>query len=127
MISIKVNIPDLEEVIHEQGLDILREVTFKAERAMKLKMSDSVPRGIRYERGKGFHVASAPGQPPAIDTSNLLTSIIAEFDKAAMRGQIVMNDYGYYLDQGTVKVKARPWIMPSIDEVITAIKQRNES
>ena len=60
---------------------------------------------------------SAPGQPPRIDTGNLIRSITSEMkrehNKIAIRiGTNV--DYGRYLELGTEKMKPRPWIRQAL-------------
>lgn len=45
------------------------------ERDVKLKITLSRPSGRVYRRFGRLHIASAPGQPPAIDTGRLINSI----------------------------------------------------
>jgi len=61
------------------------------------------------------HQASAPGEPPATDTGRLAASIEAEV--SGMSGAVGTGlDYGKYLEFGTTKMKARPWLTPSVEE-----------
>lgn len=74
--------------------------------------------GRTYQRGVGnnlsrVHTASAPGEPPATDTGNLLSSIqvkpteIAGFKMtAAVESRA---PYAKFLEEGTGKMKPRPF------------------
>lgn len=68
--------------------------------------------GKVYKRGSVEHQASAPGESPASDTGNLASSI-----KAVIRPNIAIvgtdQDYGAYLEFGTVNISERPWLRPA--------------
>lgn len=121
LFEIEVNVPNLEHLVEDKARDILRDITFETEREMATRHASGNRTGKSYRvpgtRGT-FYIASAAGEPPAVRTSNLLTSIQAEFSDAEMEGTITLNDYGWYLDQGTDRIAARPWITPTLDEVI---------
>jgi len=97
----------------------------------------SVKKGGRYET----HVASAPGQPPAVDTGRLRSSITHNVtgrvgsslpdpggSKERVRGYVGTNvEYGYWLERGamihpfgnlgiTVPLLPRPWMLPTFEE-----------
>ena len=68
--------------------------------------------GAIYQRGKVTHQASAPGQAPATDTGKLVSSIRSIIG----RGEAYVGtdyDVGRYLENGTMKIKARPWLRPA--------------
>ncbi len=120
MISIQVEVPDLQKLLRDEERDIIRDITFDLSDRMKLAMADSEPSGKLYKRGKdSFHIASAPGQPPAVDSSNLLNSIMPNVSD--LQGEISLNFYGLYLEEGTVKMQERPFILPSLDEVLVSL------
>jgi hypothetical protein len=56
---------------------IVKSLAFTIEARMKAIMPGKRS-GRIYRYGRGEHQASAPGEPPAIDTGNLLNSIFAE-------------------------------------------------
>lgn len=75
--------------------------------------------GRAYPRGKGrVHIASAPGEPPAVDTGFLRNSlrpgrVTMERRPAGpfLVGEIrVGAEYGYYLEKGTKRMAPRPWV-----------------
>lgn len=76
--------------------------------------------GIIY----GFHQASAPGEPPASHHENLIRSfrIIkgtiegTERTKPAMR-VVSTTEYARYLEFGTARMKARPFMRPALANV----------
>lgn len=72
--------------------------------------------GEVYTRGGISHRASAPGQPPAIDTGTLINSIeVGEVTPMqAILG--VGAEYGEYLEFGTSRMEARPFLRPAMDE-----------
>ena len=74
--------------------------------------------GKHYRRGKNIHIASSPGNPPAIDSGDLIKSIL--FDVRPMEievGSIIdIPPYPRYLEEGTEKMKARPWLEPAVEK-----------
>lgn len=60
------------------------------------------------------HRASAPGQPPASDTGTLLGSVeMVLFDGGLAAEVGTRLDYGKFLEFGTSKMAARPWLSPA--------------
>jgi len=85
------------------------------ERAMKLKLS--LPgTGRRYPRGTRYHIASAPGQPPAVDTGAGRNSIGHELVGEVLRVGAALAYLGD-LEIGTDDIAARPWARPAFEEV----------
>lgn len=79
--------------------------------------------GLRRSAGKfivgfGFHRASAPGQPPASDTGNLVNSVKGEaatIDARGVHAKLRVNaNYGQFLEEGTDRMAKRPYIAPAI-------------
>jgi hypothetical protein len=77
-------------------------------------------KGYKNKKGKTVtHRASSPGNPPAVDTGDLLRSIImdARFTEVEV-GSIITNPaYPKFLEYGSPKHKleARPWLKPAVD------------
>ncbi len=68
------------------------------------------PKGGRYQ-------ASAPGEPPAIRSGNLLRSIKESFP-SQLKGEITIRaPYAIYLEEGTPKMATRPFVRPAINSV----------
>jgi hypothetical protein len=74
------------------------------------------PAGRTYTHGSIEHTASAPGYPPNIDIGNLTASMRVE--KAGALEYQVMDgvEYGVYLELGTARMAARPFVTPVIEE-----------
>ena len=71
--------------------------------------------GMTYRRGQKTHTASAPGEAPAIDTGNLVNSVREDFP-ADLTGMVFTNtQYGAYLEFGTHRMAARPWLVPAAE------------
>lgn len=77
---------------------------------------DGGPKSGRVYTRKGVsHRASAPGQYPASDTGGLSSSVRKVLPTAGnLTGEVGTNvTYGKYLEFGTSKMAARPWLLPS--------------
>jgi len=73
--------------------------------------------GLPYRRGKNIHIASAPGESPAVDFGELLRSIM--FDVREMEvevGNLAGAPYGGFLEEGTENMEPRPWLHPAVNE-----------
>ena len=68
--------------------------------------------------GRKKHYPSAPGAAPAIDSGDLLKSIMFDVrDMEVEVGSIITDPpYPTYLEDGTKKMKARPWLGPAVDK-----------
>lgn len=75
--------------------------------------------GPKHGRIYGAHQASAPGEPPAIDTGKLRNSMRTEFSGDGLSARIGPNadPYDYYLEFGTSRMEPRPYMTPAADEV----------
>ena len=102
----------------------------------------SVQRGAKsgtvYTRSSGQnlsprHQASAPGQAPATDTGNLVSSIKAE--SKGLSGRVYSDiKYAFWLEFGTLKMEPRPFLNPAlmgnqqyfVDQLTKAITRATE-
>jgi len=84
-----------------------------------LSMKNTLKTGRSYKRGEKKHIASSPGNPPAIDSGELIRSIFYDVRKTEMEvevGNLAGAPYGRFLEEGTEKMEARPWLAPAVDE-----------
>ena len=86
------------------GLDLLREVKI---------MLNRPGTGVVY----GSHQASAPGEPPAPDNSDLLNSAAMETLSAAVIVGVGA-EYGADLEFGTATIEPRPFMRPAAETVV---------
>ena len=91
--------------------------------------------GVTYEKydPRRTHTASAPGQYPATDTGRLLGGVRMELPTPSrMIGRVgTAVQYGPYLEFGTSRMAARPWLLPSFEKakigVARELKKRLEA
>lgn len=78
--------------------------------------------GREYRRRRGTHRASAPGEPPAIDTGTLLASIgephVRKEGNALVGTLTISASYAGLLERGTPRMAARPFAMPAVEEIL---------
>ena len=75
-----------------------------------------------YKRGSKVHHPSAPGSPPAIDTGDLIKSLIVDVRKDAVEfGATDAAPHGVLLEKGTKRMAARPWLNPAVEKEMPGI------
>lgn len=74
--------------------------------------------GRTYTRGRVAHTASAPNNPPAVDTGNLRQSIgIDTSQLSALKVAVGVTraaPYAVHLEFGTSRMAPRPFLLPSV-------------
>ena len=72
------------------------------------------------------HQASAPGEYPMSDTGRLSSNIIKVVPSASsIEGQVGTNiEYGTFLEFGTSRMAARPWLMPSFEKAKNDVSKK---
>lgn len=95
----------------------IRSIAFGVEAEMKILMTGSKS-GIVYMRGGRSHQASAPGEPPAVDTGFLINSIQTDVKSDAEATITIAAEYAEALEFGTSKIEPRPFVRPAIDNVL---------
>jgi hypothetical protein len=66
---------------------------------------------------KVTYTASAPGEPPAVQTGRLRQSVATEISSDGMVGKVGTTlDYGQELEQGRSNMAPRPWLKPSFEQ-----------
>lgn len=62
------------------------------------------------------HTASAEGQPPNTDTGFLVSNIFLQIDPDGLGADVESRaDYSGYLEFGTSKMEARPFLQPALE------------
>ena len=85
----------------------------------EIKRSFQPGTGREYPRGRKTHRASAPGQPPAVDTGRLRGSITHDLQTEGQRvtARVGTNvEYAKELEFGTSTKAARPFLRPILAE-----------
>lgn len=126
-IEIQLDLKKFDKSITEMSLASQKEakkaiylVSQKVEGDAKFNIQSGSRSGRVYKRGKSgrTHIASAPGEFPKTDYGALVSSITAEyaFNKLSSTvGSRLSAPHGHWLEFGTSKTKARPWLQPTID------------
>ncbi len=68
--------------------------------------------------GRKKHHPSVPGNPPAIDSGDLIKSILFDVRKMEIEvGSIIIKPpYPRFLEESTEKMEARPWLNPAVEK-----------
>jgi HK97 gp10 family phage protein len=86
--------------------------------------------GVMYQmyNPRREHRASAPGEAPASDTGNLVSKIIVKQISQDITSVESNADYSAYLEYGTSKMEARPFMLPAFEKskkpIINAVFNR---
>ncbi len=113
---------DLFKVATEVPVEITRRLAIGANdiRNTIIKSMQNTPKtGRHYKRGKSgkFHIASSPGEAPAIDFGELLRSIFFDVRPLEVEvGSFGGAPYAEFLEEGTSKMEARPFLGPAVEE-----------
>lgn len=79
--------------------------------------------GRVYYRGKIMHQASAPGEPPKSDSGYLAGHASFSVEPDGLSGSFFVNAlYARWLEEGTKKMAARPYLQPIVDKDRAAIE-----
>ncbi|MEN6370933.1 MAG: hypothetical protein ABFD64_02885 [Armatimonadota bacterium] len=74
--------------------------------------------GSRSGKRYGFHTASAPGEPPATLTGELVDSIDFDFSKSDHLGTMTVGEwFSRLLEFGSIKFEARPALRLVVEKI----------
>lgn len=126
-ITVKDKTPELFQKMEKAVSRFIRKGAFYIQGRLPTSMAEPKS-GKAYPRGKeGVHIASAPGESPAVDSGNLTGSIsvLIENSLEAKIGTPV--EYALYLEEGTSRMAARPlWertakeSLPTLETILQA-------
>jgi HK97 gp10 family phage protein len=122
---------------------IAKRLTTEAENEIKVRLfssanlveaeaKQSIQRGVKsgriYKRRSIVHQASAPGEPPASDTGFLVSNITkTAVEKSGTALSISVESkapYSKFLEFGTRKMSARPFLQPALEKNRNKIKSK---
>ncbi|CAB4176540.1 phge_HK97_gp10, phage protein, HK97 gp10 family [uncultured Caudovirales phage] len=115
------------KTLGEQSLKEVRIALNSAALAVERTAKTSVQRGTKsgriYKRKGIVHRASAPGEPPASDTGYLAAHITTVLDLDGLGANVESQaEYSRYLEFGTAKMGARPFLFPAFEQNKDRIK-----
>lgn len=113
-------IPQFSAEMRRKVSDAVNDTALGIEAHIKIGMAEE-KHGREY--GKK-HVASAPGESPAIDTGVLVNSIQAQMtgEMSAVVG--TNNEYAEHLEFGTIHMAARPFFEPAFEDALPEFEAR---
>lgn len=106
---------------------ILEEEAIEMRNTIVLSMRNSPKTGRRYPRGGGkYHIASSKGNPPMVDDGGLVASIGMDARRMEFEvgSRITEPAYPEFLEFGTDKMDARPWLQPANDKHVSRVKHK---
>lgn len=96
-----------ERTIADDASALVRSTALVIEGSIKQDMT-AQKHGRTYKRGGRPHVASAPGEAPAVDTGSEVNSITTEMDGRFAAEVGTPNEVAPLLEQGTSEIAPRP-------------------
>lgn len=116
--------PDYAKQFPEAALKIAEETVKEIEKTIQSGMRQAGG-GRTYTRGGRIHTASAPGQFPAIDTGALAGSMQYQIARGTYTIRLYSEDpKALYLEYGTSKMLARPFLTPATERSRGRFKRR---
>lgn len=114
-IQLQSKIPQIARSLEQRAAELVRDTAEGIVAHAKQSMAESKS-GREYKRNKKGrqHIASAPGESPAIDTGFLANSLNAQH--SGLVSTIGTNaEYAMHLEFGTVKMEPRPFLEPAFE------------
>jgi len=122
-VRVKLNkLPKIRDQLVPQASRAIERGGFKIEQRTKENMARAKS-GRRYKRGSSVHVASAPGEAPAIDTGTLVNSIRTAMLRPLVCAVQATARHARFLYQGTSRMAPRPFLEPEARELVPEIER----
>jgi hypothetical protein len=103
--------PAIADAMRAEASRVVRETAYTIEADIKTQMTAG-----KSGRTYGDHVASAPGEAPAVDTGALINSIQTDAKPMSLTATVYTPmDYAPHLEYGTVHMAARPSFTPAAE------------
>lgn len=104
---------------------ILAASAFKTHTEAVTSIQQGQKSGNQYKRGGKVHTASAPGEAPATDSGTLVRDITVLQDAQLEHSVGSRKDapHGFWLEFGTSKMQARPWLTPAFRKGVAYFRQ----
>ena len=113
--------------------DSAKRIVFQGSALVRNTAVESIMKGAKsgvvYTKynPKRVHKSSAAGEPPASDTGYLVSNIFQNIDSGGMGASVESRaNYSAYLEFGTTKMAARPFLQRALDENRPAIRRLYE-
>ena len=105
----------MEDAIFGGVILTANEIRTDAIKSIQNKSGGTQVQRSRQDGGTYTHTAAAEGSAPNTDTTKLVASIAVELNKSGVYALVGTNlDYAGFLEFGTSKMGARPWLEPAL-------------
>jgi len=115
---IQAKLGEVQNVVFLAAAEKLEEGAMSIHRhaVISIQAHESTGKTVKLYGPKREHDVSSPGNPPNSDLGMLAHSISFDVDPANLTAVVGTNlKYGAYLEMGTTKMAARPWLFPAFD------------
>lgn len=107
--KLQSKIPQLTSALEKKAAALVAKTAFGIQQHIRESMAEE-----KHGREYGNHVASAPGESPAVDTSLLTNSIGVQAE--GLTAYVGANaEYAQHLEFGTVNIAPRPFMEPAFE------------
>ncbi len=119
--SDKINLNKFSRKFKTMGKDIFDDVFSEMLRTGNIVIRDVQKSMLRTKRGttanSSGHRPSLPGHPPAVDSGRLFKSLVTQGKKSDTNAEVEFGSktgapYAEFLENGTRKMRARPFLAP---------------
>lgn len=127
MSSITITVKDKTPELFSKLDKAISRFVGRAAEYIEGEVRDSMAQG-KSGRHYGDHIASAPGESPAIDSQNLTNSIQVIIENNGLMARVgTVVEYAPWLEDGTSRMAARPvWEVERIESLPTLEKMLAE-
>lgn len=121
-ITVDNEVPELMDKVQAAVSRFVRKGILHIEGEVKSSIAEPKS-GRSYKRGKDkTHVASAPGESPASDSSNYIGSIQPLFESSLEAKVGTPLEYPVYLEDGTDTIEKRPLWEKTVEEGLPTLE-----
>lgn len=121
--KVSIRLGDIDKEQEKKMQSALLRGAIRIHKNITLSMRNTARASHFYMRGGKKHYPSAEGNPPAIDRGGLVGSLKFDATERDMRvGSTITNpNYPKFLEEGTKKMKKRPWLEPAYEAEVPGI------
>jgi hypothetical protein len=101
----------------DQVLDRIETLAWEKIRRLTLYFWQQVNRALNVSNPRPYDTPSQAGEPPRKRTGFLQRNVLYELDRASLTGRVGVSRsalYGLYLELGTARMRARPFIASTL-------------
>lgn len=126
-LTLKLDTKRMDQMAAKLGTNtdrLLAAIAMNIEAEVKTSMKPGSWRQYKRTKSGRMHSSAAPGSPPAPDTGALKNSITTTRKKPGLYWVQDGVEYGIYLELGTTRMAARPFMRPAVFKAQRGFEQR---